>query len=345
MEEIELSDLLSYSPINDQVCANLTFEEAIQLQEAMKPTLLTCRFQLKLSKIHHNLTLVGINDLNIRIYNLLIRDKSNIVSLLEKDGIFRLDRKIIRSIKNKPKMKSIIKATYYGDAPVLQVLLPALSETQQPKTYAKMTAVALEVAAVHSRYDLVKLLIDHGASMDQLIRTHPLLVNIVQIGDIKMVEYLLNLGANVNIIAGQRGITPLVTAFNLDNVPMVKLLLDRGANYPQNPNDSLLIRSITTNKSVEMLKLLLDLGIDRGNLDWALLNAVLWGQIEKIKMLIKAGADVNFQGNTGHSILFFATHAQFMQDGQGGQQVAWQPIQPNPEILQTLLDAGAINNN
>ena len=117
-----------------------------------------------------------------------------------------------------------------------------------------------------------------------------------------IVQYLVENNADVNIQSMNYS-TPLLFAVSRDNLDIAKYLIDNGANTKGNSVDSLIHRA----KSLKMLKLLLDTGIDINALDSANLTALHWAVInnslERVKALIENGALTNIKHSAHGTVL------------------------------------------
>jgi len=99
---------------------------------------------------------------------------------------------------------------------------------------------ALVHAAQKGNFDILVLLLDHGADPNTIGPPNPLrpgistaLYEAVRLQSKRMVKYLLEKGADVDIGCfrdGQLYLTPLQQAVSSSNMPMVDLLIERGAD-------------------------------------------------------------------------------------------------------------------
>lgn len=111
-----------------------------------------------------------------------------------------------------------------------------------------------------------------GASVVSAANVTEKLVEAASAGDIDSIRTLLSQGAKVNAY-GKKGMTPLLAAVDQGSVPIVKLLLERGAN-------------------MYMVGRYWD-----G--DTALFLAAARGKDELVRVLLDSGADVNRPGMDG----------------------------------------------
>ncbi len=94
---------------------------------------------------------------------------------------------------------------------------------------------ALHLAAFFGHREMVKLLLDKGASIDTPSKSKASYGNsplqaAVAMGRNEIVELLLERGANVNFIQQPGGFTPLHIAASRNDLKIVQLLVDSGAN-------------------------------------------------------------------------------------------------------------------
>jgi len=112
---------------------------------------------------------------------------------------------------------------------------------------------------------------------------------------------ILGQGADVNAL-NQRYHTPLQNAYHVKNIKIVNILLDYGAN----PND-IFLRAVACN-DMKMVKLLLEYGADintrNQNGTFALYIASINGNIKMMQFLLDAGANINkIKDSSGNTVL------------------------------------------
>lgn len=116
-----------------------------------------------------------------------------------------------------------------------------------------------------------------------------------QNGDVSAVERLLAKGADVNAV-NEWGVTPLISAADRANLPLVKLLLVHGANvnakdlrYGKTP---LKVSSVSWGDDrvkeirAELISLLLDHGADGGE---ALTDLIAQGYVDAVRRIVESG--------------------------------------------------------
>lgn len=154
-------------------------------------------------------------------------------------------------------------------------------------------------------------------------------------GNVERIDQLIAEGVNVNF-QSKNGTTPLLAMMGFDNLVGYERLLFHGANPNiQVDNRHSVINYAANADNLEYLRLALKYGGDPNLVDQhyqktVIFNAIRPGGEKHVDMLIKAGADLNFQTRTGSTPLHVAA-------GLNQYQLVYQ-----------LLDAGAdynIENN
>ena len=174
----------------------------------------------------------------------------------------------------------------------------------------------------------VKEAIEDGADVNFEIEGHGgVLLGATQSGNIRLVSYLLEKGANPNT-QNLSGTNPLSIAVSTDRLDLVKLLiknkakLSRGGD-PRNEKFSILTVALSTRK-MELFDYLLDAGADpNGANGLPLAFSILLKNKEAIKTLVKKGANINYSGKGGFRPLMTAV------------------IEGDKEVIELLLDLGA----
>lgn len=162
------------------------------------------------------------------------------------------------------------------------------------------TALSLAVGAGHRT--MAELLIDRGATVTPQVAQTPLHLAALR-GFVNLAELLVSKGADVNYQwDGGQGtyMTPLWRAVQNNHEPMVRFLLDHGADpnlagkgVLPNPEPS---SPLSVAKSAAMVQLLLDHGADPNADNSArLMRAIDDQDAEALNLLLAAGAKVNVQ--------------------------------------------------
>ena len=171
------------------------------------------------------------------------------------------------------------------------------------------------------QYDSAKIVINNGVDVNQRERDSYLINSACYRGNLDMVRFLIDKGADVNVVAGDGG-TPLFWAAGSDNNgELVQLLLDHGARIDvknkagTTPYEKAVYRAISKGDNFEVLKVFLDQGID---VDTApeegpaagytpLMGAVINNQAKLTKFLLDHGANINAVASDGNTSLLMAT--------------------------------------
>jgi ankyrin repeat protein len=195
----------------------------------------------------------------------------------------------------------------------------------------------LQLAAENTRVEVARVLLDHGAKVDRVGPEPGNKKTALHIacfkGDRAMARLLLEKKADVNTVVeyqAQLGTprlvsTPLTEAVQMDNVELVTLLLDHGANpnLPENDPLNAPLQRAVESSSEALVKLLLDRGAKptSPNLIFAAIDS---GDFDLVKMLAKQGADLNAK----------VPNAQ-------GQTALHRMVMKSLEATRTLLELGA----
>jgi len=172
--------------------------------------------------------------------------------------------------------------------------------------------------------DKVKELIDAGFNVNTELqdKLSPLMFAI-EYNDINTCKILLDNGADINYISYDRDML-----YFCNNVKILNMLIRRGGFKPKNL-DKKLIKSVEYEDDGKLLLKLLELGADINyveNSDTVLLIACrdIEYSIQKIKYLIKYGANVNVKDRNGNSPLYYSVNKNKIRS------------------VKDLLDAGAV---
>lgn len=129
-------------------------------------------------------------------------------------------------------------------------------------------------------------------------------------GRIKDVRARLDSGENPNLASRRPNSDPLEWAILNGDMPMVLLLLDRGAKIDMSNGIMAPIHYTVQRRRPEMLKLLLDRGANPNMRDdkeaTPLMFAARSGQIEAVRLLLARGADRSLTDNRGQTALSYA---------------------------------------
>ena len=156
--------------------------------------------------------------------------------------------------------------------------------------------------------------VSDGPLIEQLIARAKVkeLINAVTNGNIKLVNELIQAGANVNA-KNSNGVTALMAASQDGHLDCIDILLSNGADVNAKDNrgrTALMFASFSglTHKCMEMLLARgADVNAKNNTGITALMLACREGHISCIKMLVAKGADVNAKDNKGRTALMYAS--------------------------------------
>lgn len=217
---------------------------------------------------------------------------------------------------------ALLNATYQGWQEVFDYLAPLTSPELRQESEKALT----------------KGLIRRKRANDKYTENF---IDAVAIGDLNTVVQTIKDGVNVNAI-GSEGTIPLNIASFWGYLPIVRVLLEAGANLEGKTEDdgktplmlaaegtALLATypsSVDRMNQIEVIRLLISAGADvnaKSNEGWtALIIAANSGCIEAIKLLLEAGADANAKDCWGDTALSRALEAGYMDIVQLLQQAA-----------------------
>lgn len=254
----------------------------------------------------------------------------------------------------------LIAAAAYGDEGLVLILLDAGVDRD---CLSPEYGTALHVAVKRADIDMVKLLLDHGASIDiqESKSRSTALRTAVDNGCASIVKLLCERGASVEAACPKRKPRLLSLAILRSDITMVQTLLEVGADMDhRDSREEALFLAIQKDK-VESVKLLLDhgLSVDYANAGWGsiLEAASAFNAQRTARMLIDQGAHVDATGGKNDATPLVAAAACGYQDlvvllldkgaridGDGDNQgralhaAAWHG---HAGIVRLLLDKGA----
>lgn len=167
--------------------------------------------------------------------------------------------------------------------------------------FLQVTGTPLYIAVDRGYQEMVKLLIDHGAYVnndrdkrsvagDLVLHDAPLYEAVME-GNVEMAKLLIDSGAEVNH-KRKDGSSPLHIATEKGNLEMIKLLLDRGAD----------VNFKSSERRYGLVVGYGNLHVDQS----PLYVAVGKGDLEAVLLLIKYGANINCKNTDGNTPLHLA---------------------------------------
>ena len=233
------------------------------------------------------------------------------------------------------------EAVEEGNAEIVQILVDAGADIEAE---GFMGQTPLSLAAEEGASEIMQILLGQGADngtpegedkQTPAIGSEALFTAIKK-GDVETVRLLVEAGADVNAAEGFGGNTPLHEAVEEGNAEIVQILVDAGADIEAEGFMDQTPLSLAAEEGVtEIMQILLGQGADNGTQEGedkqapaigseALFNVIEKGDVETVRLLVEAGADVN------------------AAEGFGGNTPLHEAVEEgNAEIVQILVDAGA----
>lgn len=187
-------------------------------------------------------------------------------------------------------------AATHGQLEVAKCLLKAGAKIDPPGDY-----VPIILAAVEGHVEMVQFLMESGARVDRVSRLYgPLMGAAAKRGQRAVVEYLVKAGVSLN---GPlfKGLSPLSGAAVSGHTAVVRCLVRAGADKNLPVEAPPVLRSFD-GASIETVRYLVDAGAEIGRPGEAtgggdiLVHAASSGWLEVVKILKKAGADLDRAG-------------------------------------------------
>jgi ankyrin repeat protein len=188
----------------------------------------------------------------------------------------------------------------------------------------QVNALALGIATINSNIKIVQKLLSHNPaeyniSMATMLVTHSNEINI------EILKLLLERKPNLNIVDNLKH-TPLMSAVNNSSIEVVNLILSAGAdlNFKNCLGKTALAVACTCALiDLEKVKLLICAGANINNQDNQGITVLMKSPYVLCKLLLLEGADINIACNKGYTALTYAA------------------ISNNTEVIKLLLKNGA----
>ncbi len=214
-------------------------------------------------------------------------------------------------------------------------------------------ATPLWLAAINGSAPMVELLLEAGGNPNASLKMGETpLMTAARSGDLETVERLLEHGADINAAEHERGQTALMWAVAQQHVDVAHLLIENDADLHARTKVWYQLENTAGNTNTS------------GNFRMAhggstpLLFAARNGDVETVRVLVEAGADVNDTAASGARALVIAAHSGH---GPLGIYLLEQGADPNAagagytalhaavlrsqvELVEALLDHGAVAN-
>lgn len=228
---MDWSTILANQPILDNICQQLTFEEAVQLQKALKLTSLNCTISIY-DPDYQISSLNQINDIAISAYKIIqwYGSASGLIKLA-KEGNLPVIKFLVQQGVNVNRIvhgQMALAAAIEGQQD--QVIKYLLEKEVNPRNLNPNGRTTLMNSAIYGHGSAVTLLLNSGVDINQVDEKGDTAL-IFAVGNEKeeIVDELLVAGADVNI-AGKNGKTALMRAAFTDNELIAESLLLYGAD-------------------------------------------------------------------------------------------------------------------
>jgi len=213
-------------------------------------------------------------------------------------------------------------AVYQGDFATVDLLLNNGASVKVANSFG---ATPLSLAAENGDPAIVKRLLDAGADANERMgNSDTALMMASRTGNVATMQLLLDRGADVNAKETVRGTTALMWAVAQRHPAAVQLLVDRGADVSASSNPAWQERPVSYAKASDprpsrkrglfgnQIGPRNMRGTDGGGLT-PLVFAARTNDLESVRILLAAGADVNQVTNYGWSPLLVATQNRYLQ--------------------------------
>lgn len=222
----------------------------------------------------------------------------------------------------------------------------------------RMGVSVLEYAVLAGDPDVVRLLIERGASPNSSAHYGPIILLAASIGSIDIVKYLLDKGADVNAksTSYNAGDTALMASAYGGHYEVMKLLVNKGADvHSKDQRGHNILKQAAFGANSEIVKTFLGMGLnvnEKGVDNYnVLMAAARGGNPDVVKLFISKGLDVNAKGEGGTTALIEAAQVNDFIDADAEDQADKEskPTEPGAkkdhiETVRILLAAGADRN-
>ena len=230
---MESKSLLLNSTITEAICSNLTFEEAVQLRDALSLPTLDCPIPIIDPKTSKTIFLPGVNLLTIKVRPLISKyglDGALIEETeIESNEMIQLLLKIGANIKTVDQhgRTSLMLASANGSNEVVKTLLEGGANVHDVNAVGW---TVLMIASMRGHSDVVKTLLENGANTETVDKSgRTALLWAVDRHHTKVVKTLLEGGANIEY--GDQGVgTAYMWSSMLGYNDITEMLLEAGAN-------------------------------------------------------------------------------------------------------------------
>lgn len=203
-------------------------------------------------------------------------------------------------------MENLVQALKQGQIEEIKALVQAQPDLLEQKTEQGISLITL--AAYHQKKDLVQFLANLKSELS--------LYEAIIVGQTESVKLWINQNTDLINAYSADGFSPLGLACFFNQMSIVQWLIDKGAKVNQASNNTMKvapIHSAVAIQNVAMVALLLENGanvnIQQTQGVTALHSAAHRGQVPMVKLLLKHGADKTLKMGDGKTPLDFAIAA------------------------------------
>ena len=278
------------------------------------------------------------NDMREILNNYIInyQDNKHIDIITHLDSIFRK----IEHPENINKLihggiNPLVIASVHGYDKIVKYLLDKGVEKQDliPPLFIAINLDHFEVVKLLVERD--RAIVNEETTLDGFQQQTPLMLA-TQKGNLQIVKLLLENGASVD--KQEEVLTPLMFASNRGDLEIVKLLLENGANVDKESNGFTALFFASQNGHLEIVKLLLENGasVDKNrSMTTPLINASRIGHLEIVKVLLEHGASLSDKDNFGMTPLIAAVD-------EGNIEIVEYLLEKGANVHDTLNDGRTV---
>jgi len=270
-----------------------------------------------------------------------VKDKDGKTSLFyackNKNG-FEIAKYLIQkgadvNVKDKDNNTLLMYASYYADVNFVKLLVSKGADYKNvsvfyPESWNKDTFYGnlISITINENKLDILKYFIEELKININETEYNPktkkndgwnALQSAVLKENIKLINYLIDKGADINASEGGDGSSSLMIALKLKRYDIAELFLKKNANLNILNNEGWsALNYVLKNKNLELAKLFINKGADvstklsEGNNLYGeyfpLLFAMEYEEYDFAKILIEKGADVNMKNSSGYTALIYA---------------------------------------